>query len=54
MSIGRSDFQGGDAAVLVKSIREKLFTLPEGTKVYPGHGQPTTIGEEARENPFAR
>ena len=53
-SIGRSDFPGGDGAQLVKGIREKLFSLPPETKVYPGHGDATTIGEELAENPFAR
>jgi hydroxyacylglutathione hydrolase len=53
-SIGRSDFPGGDGAQLVKGIREKLFSLPPATKVYPGHGGPTSIGEELKENPFAR
>ncbi len=51
-SIGRSDLPGGDGALLLKSIREQLFTLPAQTKVYSGHGQVTTIGEEMRENPF--
>ena len=53
-SIGRSDFEGGDAGILTASIREKLFKLPDDCKVYPGHGEPTTIGEEKRENPFVR
>ncbi len=51
-SIGRSDFEGGDARTLVASIRTRLFTLPDETKVYPGHGAPTTLGEEKRENEF--
>lgn len=53
-SIGRTDFPGSDHAALVRSIQRKLFTLPEGTKVYPGHGPPTTIGREKRSNPFVR
>lgn len=51
-SVGRTDLPGGDAKVLMDSIRNKLFTLPEGTVVYSGHGPETTIGEEIRENPF--
>ena len=52
-SVGRSDFPGGNAAVLQNSIRQKLFTLPLDTVVYPGHGPETTIGEERRSNPYA-
>lgn len=51
-SIGRTDLPGGNHATLLKSIREKLFTLPEDTLVIPGHGENTTIGEEIRKNPF--
>ncbi len=51
-SIGRDDFPGGDRGVLLTSIREKLLTLPEETKVYSGHGPITTIGEEKQGNPF--
>ncbi|MDD5254899.1 MAG: MBL fold metallo-hydrolase [Candidatus Omnitrophica bacterium] len=51
-SIGRADFPGADEAQLVSSIRAKLFTLPDDTLVYPGHGPVTTIGEEKKENPF--
>ena len=53
-SIGRDDFPGGDRGALLSSIREQLFTLPEETKVYPGHGPETTIGQEKRTNPFLR
>ena len=51
-SIGRTDLPMADNATLLKSIKENLFTLPDETIVYSGHGQPTTIGEEKRENPF--
>ncbi len=51
-SIGRTDLPGGDHATLLNSIRTELFTLPDETKVWPGHMQPTTIGEEKRYNPF--
>lgn len=51
-SIGRTDLPGGDHQTLLNSIRKKLFVLPDETIVYNGHGQPTTIGEEKRENPF--
>jgi hydroxyacylglutathione hydrolase len=53
-SIGRSDFEGGDHQQLVGSIRSKLLSLPESTRVYPGHGDVTTIGEEKMENDFLR
>ncbi|MFN0012554.1 MAG: MBL fold metallo-hydrolase [Phycisphaerales bacterium] len=53
-SVGRSDFPGSDPKVLAASIREKLYTLPDDTIVYPGHGPPTTIGKEKRFNPFVR
>ena len=51
-SIGRTDLPGGSLPVLLRSIRDKLFSLPENTKVYPGHGPQTTIGEEKSSNPF--
>ena len=51
-SIGRSDLPQGDSAVLLDSIKAKLLTLPEDTKVYPGHGMATTIGREKVPNPF--
>lgn len=51
--IGRTDLWGGDQQAILGSIRKKLFSLPEATLVIPGHGPPTTIGEELRHNPFA-
>jgi len=53
--VGRTDFPGGDAATLARSIREELLVLPSGTKVWPGHGyggDVSTIGAEAASNPF--
>ena len=52
-SIGRSDFPGSDGRQLLASIRTKLYTLPDDTVIYPGHGPTTTIGHEKRTNPFA-
>jgi hydroxyacylglutathione hydrolase len=51
-SVGRTDLFGGDMEVLVRSIRERLLTLPDETRVYPGHGPQTTIGDERAYNPF--
>ena len=50
--VGRTDFPGGSHELLIESIRTKLLTLPETTRVYPGHGPSTTIGHEKRNNPF--
>ncbi|MFO0851360.1 MAG: MBL fold metallo-hydrolase [Gemmataceae bacterium] len=50
--VGRTDFPGGSFAQLEASIRAKLWPLPDGTIVLPGHGPPTTVGEEKRSNPF--
>src|SRR2546425_1934866 len=50
--IGRTEFEGGSYEQIEKSIREKLYTLEDDLVVLPGHGQPTTIGEEKYENPF--
>ncbi|NBR05455.1 MAG: MBL fold metallo-hydrolase [Planctomycetes bacterium] len=51
-SIGRCDFPGGDFKTLISGIKQKLLCLPPDSKVYPGHGSTTTIGEEAKSNPF--
>ena len=51
-SIGRTDLPGGDAARLMRSIRERLLSLPDDTRVLSGHGPETTVGRERRENPF--
>lgn len=51
-SIGRTDFPGGDYGTLVRSIREKLFTLGDDVRFVPGHGPMSTFGEERRSNPF--
>lgn len=51
-SIGRTDLPGGNHETLLNSIREQLFTLPENTIVYSGHGPATSIGNELKYNPF--
>jgi glyoxylase-like metal-dependent hydrolase (beta-lactamase superfamily II) len=51
-SVGRTDLPGGNPDILSHSIRTKLYTLPDETIVYPGHGIPTTIGHEKHHNPF--
>lgn len=53
-SIGRTDLPTGNFSTLEESIREKLYSLPNEVKVYPGHGYPTTIEAEKRQNPFVR
>ncbi len=54
MSIGRTDFPGGSYENLLKSIKEKLFTLSDDTEIFPGHMDKSTIGHEKRNNPFLR
>ncbi len=51
-SVGRTDFPKGSMSQLVRSINDRLFPLPDDTKVLPGHGEWTTIGAERRYNPF--
>lgn len=51
-SIGRTDLPGGNYEDLLKSIRTKIFMLPDSTEVYTGHGPSTTIGFEKKYNPF--
>jgi hydroxyacylglutathione hydrolase len=51
-SIGRTDLPGGDFKILVNSIQTQLFTLPDETKVYSGHGPVTTVGFEKMNNPY--
>ena len=51
-SIGRTDLPGGDYDTLIRSIREVLFAFADEARVYPGHGEPTTIGRERATNPF--
>ena len=53
-SVGRTDLPGGDPGAIARSIKGKLYALPEETVVITGHGGPTTIGEEKRSNPFVR
>jgi hydroxyacylglutathione hydrolase len=53
-SIGRTDLPGGDHDTLLRSIRTQLYSLPDAYKVYAGHGEPTTIGQEKKSNPFVR
>ncbi len=53
-SVGRVDLPGGSMEVLMRSIEDKLLSLPDETKVYSGHGPETTIGNERAYNPFLR
>ena len=54
MSIGRTDFEGGSWSEMCNSLKQVLAALPADTKVYPGHGPLTTIGEEVQYNPYMR
>jgi glyoxylase-like metal-dependent hydrolase (beta-lactamase superfamily II) len=51
-SIGRTDLPGGDGRQILRSLRDRLMVLPDATRVLPGHGPNTTIGEEKQSNPF--
>lgn len=53
-SVGRTDFPGSSPRTLEVSIRQHLYTLPDDTVVYPGHGPATSIGREKRFNPYVR
>jgi len=50
--VGRVDLPGGDWATLLRSIREQIFSLPDETRLFPGHGPATTVGRERATNPF--
>ena len=50
--IGRTDLEGGNMAQLTQSIQEKVFTLPDATRLLPGHGPESTVGHEKEFNPF--
>lgn len=49
--IGRTDLPGGDEKAIIRNIREKIFTLPENTRIFPGHGPFTALEREIRHNP---
>jgi hydroxyacylglutathione hydrolase len=51
-SVGRTDGPGGEAGLLLASIRERLFSLPDAVELFPGHGPSTTVGREKASNPF--
>lgn len=51
-SVGRTDLPGGSMDVLMASIRDEILTLPDETRLYPGHGPATTVGDERSTNPF--
>ncbi len=52
-SVGRTDLPGGDAATLLRSIRERILPLGDDVRFFPGHGPAGTLGEERRSNPYA-
>jgi|TARA_B110000263_G_scaffold37678_1_gene29315 hydroxyacylglutathione hydrolase len=51
-SLGRTDLPGGNTEQLMNSITEKIYLLPDETKIYPGHGPETTLGTEKKQNPY--
>jgi hydroxyacylglutathione hydrolase len=53
-SVGRTDLPGGDFDLLMANIKEKIFTLPDDTVIYSGHGPDTTVGQEKNYNPFVQ
>ena len=53
-SVGRTDFPTSSTSALIRSIKEKLFVLPDDVKVFSGHGDMTTIGHEKKYNPFVQ
>ena len=53
-SVGRTDFPTGSSSQLIRSIKEKIFTLPDDTVLYPGHGDSTTVEHEKKYNPFCQ
>ncbi|MFA6290873.1 MAG: MBL fold metallo-hydrolase [Victivallales bacterium] len=53
-SVGRTDLPGGSQESLMKSIREKIFKLPDSMEIFAGHGQPTTVGFEKANNPYVQ
>ncbi len=53
-SVGRTDLPGGSQESLMKSIREKIFILPDSLEIFAGHGQPTTVGFEKANNPYVQ
>jgi glyoxylase-like metal-dependent hydrolase (beta-lactamase superfamily II) len=53
-SVGRYDFPGGDFSVLEQSIKTQVYTLPDETVIYPGHGPNTSVVQEKSGNPFVR
>ena len=53
-SVGRTDLPGGDTDLLLNSIKREIYSLPDSTILYPGHGPETEVGRETRTNPFVR